>query len=449
MIGPTRTTDIDSKLDTLIEAMSSRGSIKHHLTVKDGHSALAIANCSHRPEEDSTNSAERTSLVTDGPVSADLQVEEIGGQIESASLSETLETGRPFSFLAISGGRLLAGRDPLGQKPIYVGTNEDGTVAIASLRSALDKIGILNSQPLSPGQIVSYSTHGVSVISESSLSKPKTIDVSESEATKRLSDLLIQSLEDATSGNYAVAFSGGIDSTLVAQAARFNDGTPELITVSMKGQSEIEHARKVSKHLKLDLTVRELSTEEVLEAVPDVMTIVESEDPIIVGVSLPLYFACETAEEMGIREILAGQLSDELFAGYGRFDQLALENNQDETADEIWKSVLAASTNDFEPGDKLAVSHKMELRCPFAFFPLVKFALQLPITLKLRVDRGGVVRKFILRRLASDWNLPHTVVEKPKKAVQYSTGVQKVLLKAARKNNISLANYLKSLRSNS
>ena len=446
MIVPTKVGAIDPILHKLTEAMSSRGSITGSLIIREKAATLGIVSCSHHVVEPSYNSVQRTSLVADGQVSADLQVEEIGGQIDAGPVSETLGTGRPFAFLAISGGRLLAGRDLLGQKPLYVGKNRDGTIAIASLRAALEGIGISNSQPISPGQTVSYSSTGASVLSETTLSRPQTIDVSEPVAVKRLGDLLIQSLEEDTSGNDAVAFSGGLDSTLVACAAKANDLRPELITVSLKGQSEIEHARRVSERLKLDITVRELSAEEVLQALPEVMTTVESEDPTIVGVSLPLYFACETAREMGMDCILAGQLSDELFAGYGRFDKLALENDQDAIADEIWKSVLAAATNDFEPGDKLAVSHKMELRCPFAFLPLVRFALQLPAPLKLRANGGRIVRKYILRRLASDWNLPDIVVDKPKKAVQYSTGVQKVLLKAAKKSSMSLGDYLKSLR---
>src|ERR1700758_3676325 len=117
MIGPAKMDAIDSRLDSLIRAMSSRGSIKHSLIITEENATLAIASCSHQGTEPSVDSIERTSLVVDGHGSADLRVEEIGGQIGASSISEALGIGRPFSCLAISGGRLLAGRDPLGQKP--------------------------------------------------------------------------------------------------------------------------------------------------------------------------------------------------------------------------------------------------------------------------------------------------------------------------------------------
>jgi len=113
------------------------------------------------------------------------------------------------------------------------------------------------------------------------------------------------------------------------------------------------------------------------------------------------------------------------------------------------RSVLAAATNDFEPGDKLAVSHRLELQCPFAYLPLVDYALGIPISLKLRLAGDGVVRKYVLRRLAASWKLPESVVNRPKKAVQYSSGVQKVLLKEAKKRKMQLSDMLESLRSNS
>ncbi|HKI76510.1 MAG TPA: asparagine synthase-related protein, partial [Candidatus Bathyarchaeia archaeon] len=245
------------------------------------------------------------------------------------------------------------------------------------------------------------------------------------------------------------AFSGGLDSTLVAYAARENELGPELITVGLKGQAELEHARRVAKELGLEITVRELSQSEIMDRLGEVVETVESTDSTLVGHSVPLFFVCEVAEEMGMGHLLVGQLSDELFAGYGRFEGLALKHHFLEAKKEVLRSVLAAATNDFEPGDKLAVSHQLELQCPFAYLPLVHYALSIPISLKLRLTNNGVVRKYVLRRLAASWKLPESVVNRPKKAVQYSSGVQKVLLKEAKKRKMTLHDLLESFRSNS
>ncbi len=110
----------------------------------------------------------------------------------------------------------------------------------------------------------------------------------------------------------------------------------------------------------------------------------------------------------------------------------------------MWKSVQMAPSNDFEPGDKVAVSLGLELRCPFGYVPLVEYALWLPVALKVSVSRGRVVRKYILRRLAEKMMLPETVVNRPKKAVQYSSGIQKVLKREAKRRNKGLNEFLES-----
>jgi asparagine synthase (glutamine-hydrolysing) len=434
-----------SRSDLIFGAMESRGLIIRRQIVKTKDGFLAIGSCSHANQESLGLSRDEASMVVDGLLPSTLEIEEISGQIDERSFSEALMSLGALAVLAISGGRLLAARDALGQKPLYFGADPHGVVGFASLKTALARIGVQQPVPIPPGQLITPTNGKPTVLVDRSLTRPKEIAAQEDEASKELMTLLVQSLCDKVPKDLALAFSGGLDSTLVARAATENDLRPELVTVGLKGQAELKHAREVSKLLGLDITIKELSQSEILESLPTVVQTVESIDPVLVGVSVPLFHACEVAEEIGVDCLLAGQLSDELFAGYGRFDELAMEKDFRSAGEEVWKSVLAASSNDFEPGDKLAVSHRLELRCPFAYLPLVEYALKLPMSLKLKVIGKTVVRKFILRRVATDWKLPEMVVHRPKKAVQYSSGVQKILLREAKRRGMTLSNYLKSL----
>lgn len=437
--------EASSKLSLMLTAMELRGTIIRKSIVKGNNVVAAIGTCSHQNQELASPNLEETSIVIDGSVPEALDMDIIGGQPDEHSIADAIDSSGPFTCLAVLGGNLLAGRDVVGQKPLYFGRDPLGAFAFASLKSALTKIQVANVKSVPPGQLVSASTKGTSVLANKSLVKTRETRVSEEEASTKLRGLLIASLNAGIPEDLALAFSGGLDSTLVAQAAKENSLRPELITVGMKGQPEIKHAKAIATHLSLDITVRELSPSDILTSLSDVVRIVESVDPILVGVSVPLFFVCELAEELGVECLLAGQLSDELFAGYGRFDDLALKRNLRATRNEIWRSVLSASSNDFEPGDKLAVSHRLELRCPFAYLPLVQYALNLPTELKLKIVGGRVIRKYILRRVVRDWKLPDEVVNRPKKAVQYSTGVQKILLKEARRRGMTLSSFLGSL----
>ena len=441
---------VASKLDLALGAMKSRGSLVQSITIDGEYGSIALGICTHQLERSSQANVERTSFVVDGAIPASLELEGVGGEVRREAFSESIREPAAFALLAISEGRLIAGRDILGQKPLYYGRDSQGAVAFATLKAGLWRTGISDVKAVAPGHLLAAATNKpVTTLANKTLSSPKELRVGEEEASTRIGQLLLESLAEDAPEDYVTAFSGGLDSTLVANAAKENGLQPELVGVGMKGQAELNHARNVARNLGLDITIRELTETDVLNRLLEVVETVESSDPVLVGVSVPLFFACEVAQEMGMRHLLAGQLSDELFAGYGRFDELALTNRFQEARKEVLRSVLAAATNDFEPGDKLAVSHQLELQCPFAYLPLVEYALRIPISLKLRVIGKTVVRKYVLRRLAASWKLPESVVNRPKKAVQYSSGVQKVLLKEAKKQEMTLHDLLDSLRSNS
>ena len=361
-----------------------------------------------------------------------------------AGPSRLIQTPGAFAFLTIFQGHLIAGRDIIGQKPLHFGQTQDGAVAFASLRSPLISVGIRKPEPLPPGKVIRGSLRGYETLSDYSLKQPREESIGESEAIRTLDELFTEAVSSIVPRRSGIAFSGGLDSALVAHVAKTVGLGPELVSVGLKGQQELEHAGRTAKSFGLDVNIRELSSSEILNSLPGVVEIIESIDPVIVGISIPIYFACQKARDMGLRYIAAGQLSDELFGGYGKFEEIALQDGIDNLRSEMFDSVVAASAKDFDPGDKLAVSAGLELCSPFAYLPLVEYALKLPASLRVNLSGGKVIRKYVLRRLAARLNLPVSVVDRPKKAVQYSSGVQKVLLKEAKRQGISLGKMLES-----
>ncbi|TMI37516.1 hypothetical protein E6H26_03045, partial [Candidatus Bathyarchaeota archaeon] len=109
------------KLETLLSAMESRGSIKQSASIKGEDGIVNIGSCSHPGQESSTTNVEKTSTIIDGTLPENLELEEIGGEADTEALAETVQVPGAFAILAISGGRLLALRDVVGQKPLYYG----------------------------------------------------------------------------------------------------------------------------------------------------------------------------------------------------------------------------------------------------------------------------------------------------------------------------------------
>jgi asparagine synthase (glutamine-hydrolysing) len=432
-------TDLETKTNSVLSLMRNRGAKSRTVSrIIHNEEKVTLGVC------DSTGAQsldQELPLALDGVFFGEDTVSE---KVGSAGPSRLIQTPGAFAFLTLIGNQLLAGRDIVGQKPLYSGQTEDGAVAFASLRSPLVSIGIREPEPVPPGKLIRATAGASETMNDYSLKQPEEESIGESEATRTLKELLTEAVARTVPRHSGIAFSGGLDSALVAYAAKSAGLEPELISVGLRGQQELDHAKRTAKGFGLRVDIHELSTSEILNAVSEVVNITETTDPVIVGISVPIYFAFLKAHEMGLSFIAAGQLSDEMFGGYGKFEDTALRDGTDKLGREMFDSVVAASAKDFDPGDKLAVSAGLELCSPFAYLPLVRYALRLPSSLRVNLNNGKVIRKYILRRLAAHMGLPESVVDRPKKAVQYSSGVQKVLLKEARRQGMSLGKMLES-----
>jgi len=430
----------------MLGSMKSRGIIVEtsgEKTEETGNVVIGVCNSPESLSKNSQKSAEAF-LALDGSFFGE-EAPMDPRLFDTNSIGRLLDTPGAFALLAFDRKKLTAARDSLGQKPLYWGVDVQGNYAFASLKIALKDVGINDPKPVLPGQVIEVSSRGLVVSTNDVLTKPKNLEISEGEALSQLERLLLEAVRKVVPQKSGLAFSGGLDSALVAAACKRLGLEPELITVGLKGQPELEHAAQAADSIGLHANISRLSEREVMEVVPAVVRTVESDSPVTVGISVPFYFACQRTREIGVPVIVAGQLSDELFGGYAKFEELALKEEPDTVDLAMWNSVLAAAESDFEPGDKVAVSFGLELRCPFAFLPLVNFALQLPVGLKVKMSKNGVTRKYILRRLAEKWGLPANIVNRPKRAFQYSSGVQKVLAKEARRQGRKLGELLSSL----
>ena len=81
---------------------------------------------------------------------------------------------------------------------------------------------------------------------------------------------------------------------------------------------------------------------------------------------------------------------------------------------------------------------------PFASFELVEFALGLPIELKIE-NKIDTLRKLVLRKVALNAGISGWIADKPKKAVQYSTGINDAIKRIAKKHERSVNEYIKEV----
>jgi asparagine synthase (glutamine-hydrolysing) len=350
-----------------------------------------------------------------------------------------------YSFLMLKDGWIAAGRDPVGVQPLYYGENKN-VAAVATNRKALWKLGIENPLSFPPGNLAFVNREGFQFkpIKTLTYTEPKPITMDE--AAKKLQALLEQSIQRRVHGlkEVAVAFSGGLDSSLVAFLASKCGVKVNLLHVSMENQVETEEAMKAADQLNLPLCVHLFKDSDVEKTLPTVIALIEEPDPIKASVGLPFYWTAEKTAEAGFRVLLAGQGADELFGGYQRYVNEYCKEGSEKVRKTMFNDVVGIHESNLERDLKITAFHDIELRLPFASFELAEFALSLPIECKIE-KKTDTLRKLVLRKVALNAGMPSSVVDKPKKAVQYSTGINDAIKRIAKKRQKAVNEYVNEL----
>ena len=352
------------------------------------------------------------------------------------------QTEGDFAVAVAESERLIVGRDCLGARPLYYGENNLAS-GLASERKALWKVGIEHVESFPPGHVAIVSERGFKFSSAKTLTYPKPRNITMEAASKRLRSLLKRAVRERVEGlkEVAVAFLGGLDSSILAFLAKKTGVNVELVHASMKNQPETEHAKKMADELKLPIHAVSFTEDGVLEVLPIVLCLIEEPDPVKASIGIPFYWAAEKTAKMKLKVMLAGQGADELFAGYKRYVDDYLHNGRKKAEETIFKDVVGLHKNNLERDMKICNFHGVEMRLPFAAYQVVRFAVDLPIELKIQ-PKESTLRKLVLRNLARNMGLPQPIVDRPKKAVQYSTGVSQSLNKIARQKHQTLKDYM-------
>ena len=350
-----------------------------------------------------------------------------------------------YMFLILKDGWIAAARDPIGVQPLYYGENK-AIVAFSTNRKTLWKLGIENPVSFPPGNLAFADRESFQFKPIKTLTYTDPTPITMDDASKTLQILLERSIQRRVHGlkEFVVAFSGGLDSSLVAFLASKCGVKVDLLHVSLENQAETEEAMKAADELNLPLYVHLFKDSDVERTLPKVVELIEEPDPIKASIGLPFYWAAEKAVEAGFKVMLAGQGADELFGGYQRYVNECSQDGNDIARMTMFNDVVKIHERNLERDLKICGFHDLELRLPFASFELAEFAIALPIELKIE-NKTDTLRKLVLRKVALNVGMPASIAEKPKKAVQYSTGINDAIKRIAKKHETSVKEYINEI----
>jgi len=110
----------------------------------------------------------------------------------------------------------------------------------------------------------------------------------------------------------------------------------------------------------------------------------------------------------------------------------------------MFNDIVNIHINNLERDSKITDFFDMDLRLPFASYQVAEFALGLPIECKIE-SKPDTLRKLVLRKVAENIGMPPSISAKPKKAVQYSTGINDAVRRIAKKQGKSINEYIGGL----
>ena len=384
-------------------------------------------------------------LVSELGIITDSDTEALFSLIETRINKGCIPINAVFSVLSSVNGdyalayacdnELVLARDPVGVKPLFYSAKKrkgKRKIIFASEKKALFTTGS-DIKPLPPGSILSFNVKNGSFEERSLKIKPPQKRISdEFEAVFHLKAAIEKALELRLTSTSGIAFSGGIDSTFLAVLAkRINPATP-LYAVGLPYSHDITQAEKAAETIgmKDSLRIHLLSVKEIENLIPQIIRATESVDPMKIAIGIPLYVVAKIAREDGKSVILTGQGADELFGGYRRHEDF-LEQGSEVLDREIYSDIKKISVVNLERDDMVTMANSIELRVPFLDKDVIKTGLSIIPELKVLKKGSLYIRKYIFRKTAEDL-LPPELLWKEKKAIQYGTGVQKILNKLAK-----------------
>lgn len=359
--------------------------------------------------------------------------------------------------------RVLASRDPIGITSFYQGwsSSTPGAVYFASELKALSPV-CDNIITFPPGHIFDSKT-GITT----RYFDPRWWDPTNVPSTPCDYQLIRSTLEMSVRKRlmaevpYGVLLSGGLDSSLIASIAQretlrtrlaaagsssspvTNEGHSSLVgvdneddlaavtklphlhsfSIGLPGAPDTEAALEVAEYLGTKHHAFTFTVQEGLDALHDVIYHLETYDVTTIRASTPMYLLSRKIKGMGVKMVLSGEGSDEIFGGYLYFHAAPdRESFHSETVRRVKNLHLA----DCLRANKSTSAWGVEARVPFLDKQFLEVCMG--IDPKEKMISNDKIEKYILRKAFDTTNEPDVKPYLPDKILwrqkeQFSDGV--------------------------
>lgn len=233
-----------------------------------------------------------------------------------------------------------------------------------------------------------------------------------------------RAIGQATVGDsIGIAFSGGVDSTLLARiCGHMYNAT--LLTIGMEGSHDVTQAASAARFLGMPHHTHIIQPSMLAELCSDERFVFESISWTENAISF--HVLSEVASNLGLGTLMAANGIDELYCGYDSYRRIYGTGKQ-----AVLDMIRNKMSNETLMMRAIASIVGENVVQPFMEEAFVEYSYTIPLYEKIR---GGddYIRKHIVRRAAELSGLPPEICWRRKKAMQYGSGIHRHVLKSRR-----------------
>ena len=210
-----------------------------------------------------------------------------------------------------------------------------------------------------------------------------------------------------------ISLSGGLDSSIIAHFLKKRDLNSVAIISEDFVSTDLTYCQMISKEMKIPLSIYNVSTSAILEAIENTIRILKNFNDIEIRNNVVMYLAIKWAKENNHKSIITGDGADELFAGYN-----FLVNKPENELDAEIKRVCSIM---HFPTQKIGKALGIGIESPFLNQKIIELANQIPSNLKIKEEDGKRYGKWILRK-TFEKHIPLQIAWRLKSPMQEGAG---------------------------
>lgn len=332
-----------------------------------------------------------------------------------------------YSAVIIEDDSLVCLRDEMGQKPLFYGKTDAYFFIVSELKAVK---GIQWFKEVSPG---------ITKIYKKDFSLKEYKEIKPKCSTKSI----LNTLNDAVKkripldgSEFGIFLSGGLDSSIVASLAINQTTNIHFFSLADSKSPDFTAIEQIVKYLNISNhhLVKLPTKEELKNLIQKIVYYTESFNPSIISNGLATYLLAQEAHKYGLKVILSGEGSDELFGGYRNFK-----------SDEDWQTFRKMLIQDMHYTelrrlDLCCMANSIESRCPFLDRDVLAISNTLNYNDLFKDEIGKRCLKESFKSL-----LPEQILNRKKVSCDVGSGIRKMVVNYLKSNGLTERESLKKI----